>query len=317
MHATVAVGDPAAHGRRVIALRVGQAAADAKAPALRRFHQQRAQAAGVFALAGQVAHHPGLGVVEGFQLEQIVAAPGAVERIAPVQHQAFAAAVHRVAQQHLQLGIGAQLALHHGLQHRVVGRLHGGLQRGQPLVEAAGVLRQVEHHEAHAAPGTVVRRLAGDGGLRMLEGAAPGPQLAVHRQRRPAGGEPGRRVDHLAAARDEPVAVPEAAHTVVLLAHPVISQRKARTPAPGQHECGRGGWRGYRRRSGLRQRTRGRCQAARTKPGQQQGAPPDAMVNGAVCACHAWARGRFDVKNPAQPTMSADSPAVWLKPPST
>ena len=46
----------------------------------------------------------------------------------------------------LQLGIGAQLALRHGLQHRVVGRLHGGLQRGQPLVKAAGVLRQVEHH---------------------------------------------------------------------------------------------------------------------------------------------------------------------------
>src|SRR3546814_2174926 len=54
----------------------------------------------------------------------------------------------------------------------------------------ARIARQVEHHEAHPAPRRVVGITGAHGAAGVLEAAAPQPQLAVHRHRRPALGEP-------------------------------------------------------------------------------------------------------------------------------
>src|SRR5690606_8551019 len=70
--ATVAVGDPAADGRRIGALRVAEAAADAEAAPVRGTHLQRTQAPLKAALAGQVCDDLGLGVCVRLVLEQCV-----------------------------------------------------------------------------------------------------------------------------------------------------------------------------------------------------------------------------------------------------
>src|SRR5690606_39537036 len=58
--AAIAVGDPAADGRRIGALRVAEAAADAEAAPVRGTHLQRTQAPLKAALAGQVCDDLGL-----------------------------------------------------------------------------------------------------------------------------------------------------------------------------------------------------------------------------------------------------------------
>src|SRR5690606_7605244 len=61
--AAVAVGHPAAGRGWILALRIGEAAADAETAAVRRAHQQRAHASGVAAFARHVAKHLRLGVL--------------------------------------------------------------------------------------------------------------------------------------------------------------------------------------------------------------------------------------------------------------
>src|SRR5690606_34834292 len=89
--AAVAVGDPAAHRRRGLALGVAEATADAELAAVGGAHQQRAHAAVVAALAGEVGEDLGLGVFVWLVLEQGVAASGSVQAVGPMQDQAFAA----------------------------------------------------------------------------------------------------------------------------------------------------------------------------------------------------------------------------------
>ena len=177
-----------------------------------------------------------LGVFVRFELEQIVAAARAVQRIAAVQHQPLAAATHHLAHQRLQLGVAAHLALRHRLHPGLVDGGHQAVQLAQAFVEAAGVGRQVEHHVAQAAPLGVVGLLARHGGLRLLKATAPGPQLAVQRRGGPAGGEPGRRGNRLAAARAQLAAVPVSTHTVVLFADLPVAQVDAGAVAPGQKQ---------------------------------------------------------------------------------
>ena len=187
----------------------------------------------------------------GLELEQVVAALAAIRRCATVEHQPFATAVHRVVQQGLQRGLAGGLVLRHGLQRGVLAR-QGVAESGDACVERARFGRQVEDHVAQPAPSRVVGQVAcsSRGGVR--EAAVAGPQLAIHRLGRPAAGEPRRRVDAVAVARPEGLAVPVGAHAVVLLADPPALQGHAWAIDTGQHQ---GAW--AARVGGLRQEGRG------------------------------------------------------------
>ena len=153
-----------------------------------------------------------------------------------MQHQALAAAAHGALQQGFQFLVRGGALLRHGDQPGRAGQRQQLAQRLQALGEGAGLRRQVEHHEADLAPGSVVGRLAAHGGDRLLELAAAGPEFAVHGQAGPVRGEPGRRLHRLAAAQAQLLAVPVAAHAVELLADPVVGERHARPIDLGQHQ---------------------------------------------------------------------------------
>jgi len=76
------------------------------------------------ALAGQVGQHARLGVLVFLELEQVVAAPRAVQRGAPVQHESLSARAHRAPQQGLQGRIRGHAPLRHGLHPGQAQALH-------------------------------------------------------------------------------------------------------------------------------------------------------------------------------------------------
>ena len=74
VRAAKAVGHPAANGRWIGAVCIGQPCAQLEALTRGHLHQQGAQPPGVFALAGQVAYDQGLRVVMCLQLDEVIAA---------------------------------------------------------------------------------------------------------------------------------------------------------------------------------------------------------------------------------------------------
>src|SRR5687768_5604583 len=87
----IAVRHAAAYGRRMAALLVGEAGANAKLQPIGIANQQGAEHARIFSLPWQVPDHLRLGVLVRLQLEKVIAAFGAIERVVPMQHQAFTA----------------------------------------------------------------------------------------------------------------------------------------------------------------------------------------------------------------------------------
>ena len=185
----------------------------------------------------------------GFEFVQRIGALWRVTRVTPVQHQALAACTYRGIEQTLQcLGV-CNLGLHHCLHPRLGDVLHRGLQGRQPFVKDAPVARQVKHHVLHRAPCRVIGALVEDGGHGLGKLPAPHPQLAIQRNRGPTSREPGRCCDGIPATSAQLPAIPVAAHSVVLLAHPHTRQRVAAVVHLGQHQGGRSavgcqrGWR--------------------------------------------------------------------------
>ena len=75
------IRDRAADARWSRAVGIAQAAAQREAAAMRVLHQQGTDQAGILALAWAIADYPRFGIVERFELEQVVAASGVVMRI--------------------------------------------------------------------------------------------------------------------------------------------------------------------------------------------------------------------------------------------
>src|SRR5690606_32736126 len=144
-------------------------------------------------------------------------------------------------QQRVELGAVAHAVLGHRPQPGQGGIAQQRAHAPYARAELAWIGGQVEHHELHPAPRRIGRVAGAHGAAGLLEAAAAQPQLAVHRHRRPAGGEPRRRLDAQAAARPERLAVPAAAHAVELLADPVARNVDAGVVARCKHESRRRG----------------------------------------------------------------------------
>src|SRR6187399_38501 len=84
--------------------------------------------------------------------------------------------------------------------------------------------RQIEHHEAYAPPGIIVRHDIANYRSNGLELAVRYPQFSVERYCRPAGDEPRRRVNVVPIARHQRAAIPECADAVVFFADPVVAE---------------------------------------------------------------------------------------------
>ncbi|MCY1555629.1 hypothetical protein D9M68_923070 [compost metagenome] len=132
----------------MLALGIGEAGAQPETHTLGCLHEQCAHAGGMSALAGQVREHACFGVFVGFHLQQVVAAHCAVERVAPVQHQAFAAVLHHAVQSDHQLGVADHAFLRHDPHPGAIDFPHEPLVSLDAFGERPRVRGQVEHHEA-------------------------------------------------------------------------------------------------------------------------------------------------------------------------
>ncbi|UWN48278.1 hypothetical protein ASALC70_00457 [Alcanivorax sp. ALC70] len=202
----------------------------------RGFHQQGAHHALQSALAGQVRHHPPLGVPVGLQFEQVVGAIAPVGRAAAMQHQPLAAGGHHLVQPGHQLRPGRHPLLGHRFQVRRRMGLQKGTQFAQPAVEGALGAGQVEHHVIDVLPLLRLWLGAAQRAHQAGEGAAPAPQFTVQGLVREPLGEAGRGADHVAVAADQPLTVPVGAHAVELFADPVIGEVHVVLVDIGQHQ---------------------------------------------------------------------------------
>ena len=117
--AAVFISDGAADFGRVFTLCVFKARADAKFAEL-VFARQRAEHARIFAFTFMVLRNHAFGIVGGFELQQIAAAPALIRRVGVAQHHALAAlrfdfaqkpprvgfVLHRRLREHGKIGVG-------------------------------------------------------------------------------------------------------------------------------------------------------------------------------------------------------------------
>ena len=170
----VAVGDGAADGGWGAALGVAEAAANAKAQSRRGLYFNCAEHSRKAAAAGVVGDDAGLGIVELLELEQRVAAPAAIARVAALQHQPFAAGGYYFVQPRHQRGAFRKLAAAHPVQVLCIAGFDHAAQCGQSLVKGLRWIGQIECHEAQFAPAWV-RRFPRHNGGGALKAAAPRP----------------------------------------------------------------------------------------------------------------------------------------------
>lgn len=211
----VFVGDAAADGRRVAAVGVFEAGADAEFAQFVAAGDGTEQAC-VAAFAGIVRGNGAFGVVGAFEFEQVAAAAAVVGRGGVAQHHAFAALRFDLAQKLP----GVFDVAHGGLaDDGDVGSGMGGevaLDEGEALVKVAAGLGSVENVQFDAVPVAVG---AADGGGNLFEGAAPAVEFAVEWERREIADKAGRRGEGVVLAAEEAATVPIGAHTVELFAH--------------------------------------------------------------------------------------------------
>lgn len=237
----VAVGDPASHGRWSGTLAVGESASQAEAQAVGAFDDQRAEHTLVLAFTSGVPDHPRFGVCVGFEFQQMIAAPRPVEGAAVMQHQSFAACSDHGIEPGLKLMNAVEPKLDHGFQPVHVGCVHEPPDGRGTFGETTRVCRQIEHHEPHPAPASVIRLKGPYGTADLCETPAGNPQLTLHGYRRPALGEPLRRVDDVSRPGSQSGAVPAAAHSIEFLADEVVGDAGHVLVDRGEHRRPLGG----------------------------------------------------------------------------
>ncbi len=166
---------------------------------------------------------------------------------------------------------------------------HGAAQQEQALAETARRARQVEHHVPQRAPPGIVGRGLRHGHLRGGKLAAAGPQFAIHRYRRPAGGEPRWRPDGQALPADQLLTGPEGAYTVVFFAHPIVRDHHARVVMLRQRGRGRRRVRGGGRLQGS-SRLRVYCSYTSSDDQQHPGPAPEGQQCEVRCREHGRVR---------------------------
>jgi hypothetical protein len=221
-------GDHTADLRRAVALRVREARAHLHLHAIRENTDERSHGVGKPAGARIVPNNFGLFVVEELELEKGPGAAVVVHRARLPEHDPLAAFLyHDVEHLHQVVLPLAELRPDHGdirgtvdLQRNRVELL---VQKLHALFVLPAVLRRVEHEVVDELPVVVaVVLLPLDDPHRLLEKAAPAPELPVQRKIRHVLLPRLRALEDVALARIERVAVPVGADAVELLAHDPI-----------------------------------------------------------------------------------------------
>jgi hypothetical protein len=109
----------------------------------------------------------------------------------------------------------------HGLQPGYRRSPDKGPHGFDPFAEGTGRLRQFEHHVAHLAPLLVHGLLFAHDAGEAVEVATTEPEFPIQGPGWKPGGEPGGRVDRLAATEPQGLAVPECPGAIQLLADPI------------------------------------------------------------------------------------------------
>ena len=212
-------GDDGADRRRVLALDVRKAGADVERGAIGELDQQRAEAALVTTHSGDVTEHARFGVLEALHLQQRVRAAGLVAGLRLADHQPLASEPLDAGELGAEvLGAVTQLVFVRDEPGHLQ-RTQGGLDERHALFEHADVRGRVEHDVLELLP-EIRFVLPLHDAHRALELLSAAEELAVERRLRERGGEPLRREELVAEARDEALAVPVRAHAVEFFREP-------------------------------------------------------------------------------------------------
>jgi hypothetical protein len=218
------------------ALFVRESAAEIELSTVCCLYTQGTEHVCVFAFTRQMRNHARLRILVRLELEEIVTATGAIERIASVQHQAFSAVRDDVFKLLHQLRGARHVPLRNCAQPRGCGGLDHRLQCRQALSEWTRIARQIEHHVVDTAPRCLIGNGIAHGGHDGFEFAAADPQFAIERRCRPVRDEPVWRCDVRAGTRHQPTSIPAGADPVVFFAHPVVAQIDVGPIDIGEHQ---------------------------------------------------------------------------------
>ena len=230
------IGDRAADGRRMVALRIAQATAQLKLSAIGGGDFECAGHVRLFAFARHMGDDDCFSVIQQFEFEQIVTSPRAIGRIGAAQHQTLRSPMAELAQllhQCLVTGCGP-LRCHFDML--CGGRLQRGPRSRQAILKRATGLGCIEHHVAHLPPSLIVVSATRNDRLCGVEVSAPGPEFTVQGQCRPILREPWRCLYGQALAAVEFVPGLVSVHTIIFFADRVGGERHALAIAIGQ--CG-------------------------------------------------------------------------------